>query len=84
MAISIGISGIPLYAITGSVVGLFLLLLIYYIILKRRVDNIDSPEYQVAELKKKTSDFGVSYKELVFGKLIGKGSQGEVFKATWR
>src|SRR5207244_2806309 len=26
----------------------------------------------------------VAYSELQFGQLIGKGSQGEVFKATWR
>jgi hypothetical protein len=39
---------------------------------------------QIKELKRRTADFGVPYIELTFGKLLGKGSQGEVFKAVWR
>lgn len=35
-------------------------------------------------LRKKTADFGIRYDELVLGKLLGKGSQGEVFRGMWR
>jgi hypothetical protein len=42
------------------------------------------PEKQIKHLKKSTAEFGIRYEELKFGKMLGKGSQGEVFKATWR
>lgn len=42
------------------------------------------PVKQIKHLKKTTAEFGIKYDELKFGKLLGKGSQGEVFKASWR
>ena len=45
--------------------------------------NLD-PLKQIKHLKKSTAEFGIKYDELKFGKMLGKGSQGEVFKATWR
>lgn len=42
------------------------------------------PIKQIKHLKKTTAEFGIKYEELKFGKLLGKGSQGEVFKAHWR
>lgn len=42
------------------------------------------PVKQIKHLKKTTAEFGIKYSELVFGKMLGKGSQGEVFRATWR
>lgn len=42
------------------------------------------PEKQIKHLKKSTAEFGIRYEELKFGKMLGKGSQGEVFKAIWR
>jgi hypothetical protein len=42
------------------------------------------PVKQIKHLKRSTAEFGIRYEELKFGKMLGKGSQGEVFKATWR
>ena len=44
----------------------------------------DTPEFQIQQLAKKTRDYGVAYAEIQFGKILGKGSQGEVFLANWR
>lgn len=35
-------------------------------------------------LKKTTATWNIPFDELVFGRLLGKGSQGEVYKASWR
>ncbi len=42
------------------------------------------PIKQIKHLKRSTAEFGIRYDELKFGKMLGKGSQGEVFKAIWR
>jgi len=42
------------------------------------------PAKQIKHLKRSTAEFGIRYDELKFGKMLGKGSQGEVFKANWR
>jgi len=42
------------------------------------------PLKQIKHLQKSTQEFGIKFHELKFGKMLGKGSQGEVFKATWR
>lgn len=39
---------------------------------------------KITKLKAATDEFSVKYNELVIGKMLGKGSQGEVFMATWR
>jgi serine/threonine protein kinase len=56
---------------------------LYFIFKKRREVDTDSPDWQIQMLKRRTRDFGVSYGEMKFGGLLGKGSQGEVFKAWW-
>ena len=44
----------------------------------------DDPLHRILALRASTGDFLIRYGELVFGKLLGKGSQGEVFRASWR
>lgn len=51
--------------------------------LTNEAGEIDPAKY-IQHLKKSTAEFGIKYAELRFGKLLGKGSQGEVFKANWR
>lgn len=77
---------IPLLAFPAG--GLVLLLVASLVALwwyrRQLVAFADTPEFQIQQLAKKTSDYGVAYAEINFGKLIGKGSQGEVFLAQWR
>jgi hypothetical protein len=80
------IGPLPILAIPAVVV--FLALLLSLLILRwygRRLEAfLDTPDYQIQQLAKKTVDYGVAYAEIQFGKLLGKGSQGEVFLANWR
>jgi len=39
---------------------------------------------QLRVLKRATADWSIPYEELNFGRLLGKGSQGEVYQAEWR
>mmetsp|Transcript_4623 Transcript_4623/g.8855 ORF Transcript_4623/g.8855 Transcript_4623/m.8855 type:complete len:762 (+) Transcript_4623:30-2315(+) len=66
--------------------GLFALLVVIFICLysKSRSAELDVTAEQLDTLKKATSQFNVDFKELTLGKLLGKGSQGEVFAGTWR
>jgi serine/threonine protein kinase len=90
-------SGLLAGALVLSVLFLCLLLfsfVFHRLLLSRRdaggpVDLTDEhgvldPVKQIKHLKKTTAEFGIKYDELKFGKMLGKGSQGEVFKATWR
>jgi hypothetical protein len=40
--------------------------------------------HQLRTLRRHTLEWSVDYSELTFGKPLGKGSQGEVFRAKWR
>jgi hypothetical protein len=86
MSISSLLGGyVPVLAIPA--VCMLLLLAIAFRCLRlyqRRLAFLDTPAYQIQELAKKTMDFGVAYAELKFGRLLGAGSQGEVFLAHWR
>jgi hypothetical protein len=77
---------LPLLALPALVVVLLLLLslLVLWWYRRRTAAFADTPEFQIQQLAKKTSDYGVAYAEIQFGKLLGKGSQGEVFLADWR
>jgi hypothetical protein len=46
--------------------------------------NALATKLQIEKLMKQTKDFNIRFDELKMGKLIGKGSQGEVYKAEWR
>lgn len=57
-----------------------------YLSLRRQLKQHDpsNTNLQLQSLAKKTNDFNIQYSDLVFGSLLGKGSQGEVYRATWR
>lgn len=59
-------------------------LLVVWLALKRQAASDDKGPAHLKALKRNTAEFGIQYSELQFGKLLGKGSQGEVFKAMWR
>ena len=68
-----------------SVVGFLFLVLLALLARLKRTDQADknTPQHLRA-LKRSTAEFNIAYSELEFGKLLGKGSQGEVFRAKWR
>jgi serine/threonine protein kinase len=76
---------IPLLAVAVILAFLAVALTLGYVLLRRRPKlDVDDPQHQVLALKRRTAEFGLLYSELQFGKLLGKGSQGEVYKAIWR
>ena len=80
------IHGVPLlvYPAVGSVLLLLLSLWALRWYRLHLLDYVASPVYAIKQLARRTRDFGVAYSELQFGRLLGKGSQGEVFAAQWR
>jgi len=80
------VQGVPLlvYPAAGSVVLLLLSLLALRMYKRHLLDYVASPGYAIKQLARRTREFGVAYAELQFGRLLGKGSQGEVFAAQWR
>lgn len=78
-----------LTALLGALIGIVCLALIGLTVAfvhyrRQSLIDPDDPLQTIAALKKTTLEFGIPYNELQFGKLLGKGSQGEVFRATWR
>lgn len=80
------IGPVPLLAIPAAAALLALLLSLFLLRWYGRHLSAysQSASFHVARLAARTRDLGVSYAEIVFGKLLGKGSQGEVFLAQWR
>ena len=80
------IAGIPVLAIPAvAVFLLFLASLWLHRWYARSLDHFRaSPDFAIRRLAQRTKDFGVGFGELIFGRLLGKGSQGEVYEAQWR
>jgi serine/threonine protein kinase len=51
---------------------------------KRPGGSDDETANLLSRLKKTTKNYAVAYDELMFGRLLGKGSQGDVYRADWR
>ena len=74
----------PLWLAAFASVLLLLVAIFVFIFFRRRSVRSDTSKNPLDLLKQKTADFHITYSELRFGQLLGKGSQGEVFKADWR
>jgi hypothetical protein len=69
-----------------SIAVLIVSIIVFAYVRTRKVEQpaANSTENYIKTLKKTTADFGIPYQELKIGRELGKGSQGEVFEATWR
>lgn len=65
--------------------GVTLALAVAYAILRRkaRAHSADPARAQLSVLRQNMTEAQVNLSELEFGRMLGKGSQGEVFKAQW-
>lgn len=73
--------------IVACVVGFLTIVLVIAFIFVSRKNvplDVEDPNNEIIALKRRTTEFGITFSELQFGKLLGKGSQGEVFQASWR
>jgi len=70
--------------ITNAVLGFLALVgLAAYAIIRYMSFKNPSTKRQLHVLKEKNANWIIPYNELRTGKLLGKGSQGEVFQGTW-
>ena len=75
------ISPLPIVA---ALLLVLLILAIVLIVLKCKMPPVVADVTQLGQLKANTHEFLVPFHELQFGRLLGKGSQGEVYLAQWR
>ncbi len=77
MSAGVAVLAVGLVLLVASIVG-------YY--LADKLDSIcgesDGGNDQIAEIKKQTREYFIKFNDIKFGSLLGKGNQGEVYRAT--
>eukprot|EP00471_Norrisiella_sphaerica_P002510 CAMPEP_0184484532 /NCGR_PEP_ID=MMETSP0113_2-20130426/6237_1 /TAXON_ID=91329 /ORGANISM="Norrisiella sphaerica, Strain BC52" /LENGTH=779 /DNA_ID=CAMNT_0026865553 /DNA_START=165 /DNA_END=2504 /DNA_ORIENTATION=+ len=75
-------AGAVVIFVLGLLAGLIALVLYAYLTYYRKED--DGGHENIKEIKLQTTEYRIKFSDLTFGSLLGKGNQGEVYRAKLR